>query len=112
MTHVNVQHCETMADVRRHIDALDARIVPLLAERSGYVAQAARIKQHIDQVHDQARIDFIVARVRSMAREQGAPEAVIEATYRAMIDAFITLERGQFQQLRQEANLEKAVDRL
>ena len=98
---MTVQHCETMADVRRHIDALDARIVPLLAERSGYVAQAARIKQHADQVHDQARIDFIVERVTAMAREQGAPEPVVEATYRAMIDAFITFEHAHFRELRQ-----------
>ncbi len=40
-----VQHCESMADVRRHIDELDTRIVALVAERSGYVAPAARIKR-------------------------------------------------------------------
>ena len=91
--------CQTMAEVRRHIDALDARIVQLLAERSGYVAQAARIKQHADQVHDQERIDFIVDRVKAMARELGAPEAVVEVTYRAMIDGFIEFERGEFARL-------------
>ena len=89
-----IHPCNTMAEVRQHIDALDARIVPLLAERGGYVAQAARIKQHANQVYDQERIDFIVDRVKAMAREMGAPEAVIEATYRAMIDGFIEFERG------------------
>ena len=98
-----VQHCSTMADVRQHIDALDERIVALMAERSGYVAQAARIKQNAGQVHDQARIDFIVERVTAMAREQGAPEAVIEAAYRAMIDAFIEFERGEFKRLRPQS---------
>ena len=97
-----VENCLTMADVRRHIDALDERIVALIAERSGYVAQAARIKQDASQVHDQARIDFIVERVKAMATEQGAPEAVIEAAYRAMIDASIEFERGEFKRLRQE----------
>ena len=96
------QYCDTMADVRRHIDALDERIVALMAERSGYVAQAARIKQEAIDVHDQARIDFIVDRVQAMAKEQGAPEAVIEAAYRAMIDASIEFERGEFKRLRQE----------
>ena len=94
-----VAHCHTMADVRRHIDALDERIVALIAERSAYVAQAARIKQDAGQVHDQARIDFIVDRVQAMATAQGAPEAVIEAAYRAMIDAFIEFERGEFKRL-------------
>ncbi|MBH1957924.1 chorismate mutase [Polaromonas sp.] len=101
-----VEHCDTMADVRRNIDALDARIVALIAERSGYVAQAARIKQNPAQVHDQARIDFIVERVTAMARAQGAPEAVIEAAYRAMIDAFIEFERGEFQHLRTQPTQE------
>jgi isochorismate pyruvate lyase len=103
MSMAQVQHCETMADVRRHIDALDARIVALLAERGGYVAQAARIKQHPGQVHDQARIDFVVEHAKAVAAEQGAPEAVVEATYRAMIDAFIAFERQEFARLREGA---------
>ena len=101
----NVEHCESMADVRRHIDALDERIVALMAERSGYMTQAARIKQNADQVHDQARIDFIVERVTAMAQAQGAPEAVIEAAYRAMIDASIEFEHGEFKRLRQQGSL-------
>ena len=95
-----VERCHTMADVREHIDALDVRIVALIAERSGYVAQAARIKQNANQVHDQARIDFIVERVTAMAAEQGAPQGVIEAAYRAMIDASIEFERVEFKRLR------------
>ena len=101
-----VEQCRTMADVRRNIDALDVRIVALMAERSGYVAQAARIKQNAGQVHDQARIDFIVDRVTAMAREQGAPEVVIEAAYRAMIDAFIAFEQGEFIRLRPQPSQE------
>ena len=100
----NIEHCESMADVRRHIDALDERIVALMAERSGYMTQAARIKQNADQVHDQARIDFIVERVTAMAQAQGAPEAVIEAAYRAMIDASIEFEHGEFKRLRQQGS--------
>ena len=99
-----VEHCESMADVRRNIDALDTRIVALMAERSGYIAEAARIKQNADQVHDQARIDFIVDRVTAMAQAQGAPEAIIEAAYRAMIDASIEFEHGEFKRLRQEGS--------
>ena len=98
-----IQPCETMADVRRHIDALDDRIVALLAERGGYVAQAARIKQRADQILDTARIEFIIDRVRAQARNVGASEAVMEATYRAMIDAFIEFERGEFTRLKEEA---------
>ena len=90
-----IEHCHSMADVRRNIDAL--------AERSAYVAQAARIKQRADQVYDQARIDFIIDRVRAQARRAGAPEVIVEAAYRAMIAASIEFERGEFTRLRQEA---------
>ncbi|HEX5806583.1 MAG TPA: chorismate mutase [Macromonas sp.] len=98
----NIEHCHSMDDVRRNIDALDERIVALIAERGAYVAQAARIKQRADQIVDLERVEFIVDRVRKQAREQGAPEAVLEATYRAMIGAFIEYERGEFNRLQQE----------
>ena len=94
-----VQYCQTKEEVRQHIDALDQRIVALMIERSGYVAQMGRIKQSADQIVDTPRIDFIVARVRKIAEEQGAPPDVLEATYRAMIGAFIAFERGEFERL-------------
>ena len=100
MSHPKVEHCATMDEVRSHIDALDTRIVALLAERSGYVAQAARIKPSADLIFDHDRIEFIVARVREMATTQGAPEAVAEATYRAMITAFIAFEHGEFARIK------------
>jgi isochorismate pyruvate lyase len=97
---IPVTYCHTMAEVRQHIDALDDRIVALMAERSGYVAQAARIKATPDLIVDVPRIERIVQRVRHMSREFGAPEAVAEATYRAMIAASIEFETGEFARLK------------
>ena len=94
------QHCDSMADVRRHIDALDARIVALLVERTGYMTEAARIKQDPNLVHDQERIDFIVARVRDLAQGLNGRPEVVEAAYRALIGASIEFERGEFERLR------------
>ncbi len=99
------QHCETMQEVRTHIDALDARIVALLAERSTYVAQAARIKNNPDMIVDVQRIEYIVQRVRTMATEWDAPPEVAEATYRAMIGAFIDFERAEWNRLRSEGRV-------
>jgi isochorismate pyruvate lyase len=89
-----------MAEVRREIDALDARIVPLLAQRCGYVAQAARIKQDASQIVDVERIEAIVARVRAQGGDLGAPPEVLEAAYRALIAASIEFERAEFARLR------------
>ena len=93
------QHCTSMAEVRSHIDALDTRIVALLAERSTYVAQAARIKNNPDLIVDVQRIEHIIARVRQMASDHCAPADVAESTYRAMIAAFIEFERAEFVRL-------------
>ena len=90
------QHCTTMAEVRQHIDALDERITALIAERSDYMTQAARIKQRADQIVDLERIEFIVARVKAQASRLGAPPEILEATYRAMIDASIAYEQRAF----------------
>ena len=99
------QHCHTMQEVRTHIDALDARLVALMAERSTYVAQAARIKNNPELIVDVQRIEYIIDRVRSMAAELGAPPDVAEVTYRAMIGAFIEFERAEWNRLRSEGSV-------
>ena len=96
-----VVHCTTMPEVRAQIDALDDVLVPLLVQRISYMSQAARIKQDAHKVHDQARIEFIVARVRQMAAELGGQPEVVEAAYRALIDASIAFEHREFARLRQ-----------
>lgn len=96
-----IQYCTSMSEVREQIDALDARIVALICERSTYVAQAGRIKQNPNQIVDEARIEAIIQRVRAMAQQEDAPPAVLETTYRAMIAAFIEFERGEFIRLKE-----------
>ena len=96
----NVQHCTTMQDVRRHIDALDDILVPLLVQRTGYMTQAARIKNDANQVRDEERIEAIVARVRARAAQEGGQPDVIEAIYRSMMEAYIAFEQREFARLR------------
>jgi isochorismate pyruvate lyase len=99
----NVQHCTTMDDVRRHIDALDDILVPLLVTRGGYMTQAARIKQDASQVRDEGRIQAIVDRVRARARIEGGEPDLLEAIYRSMMEACIAHEHREFARLRPAA---------
>ena len=99
----NTQHCTTMDDVRRHIDALDDILVPLLVTRGGYMTQAARIKQDENQVRDEERIEAIIERVRARAAQEGGEPEVIEAIYRSMMEAYIAFEHGEFARLRGSA---------
>ncbi len=95
-----VQHCTTMADVRRCVDALDDLLVPLLVQRSGYMTQAARIKQQENQVRDEERIQAIVDRVRQQTLVEGGEPAVIEAIYRSLMEVCISFEHREFARLR------------
>ena len=98
-------HCTTMPEVRAQIDALDDVLVPLLVQRIGYMTQAARIKQAVTQVRDEARIQAIVDRVRMQALEESGPPDVVEAIYRGMMEACIAFEHREFARLRNGAQV-------
>ena len=95
-----VSHCNSMAEVRQRIDALDDILVPLLVERSSYMLQAARIKQDVSQVRDEGRIEAIVQRVREKTLAEGGEPEVLEAIYRSLMEACIAYEHGEFARLR------------
>jgi isochorismate pyruvate lyase len=97
-----VQHCASMPEVRRCVDALDDLLVPLLVQRTAYMTQAARIKQDVNHVRDEDRIEAIVKRVRAHAVAQGGEPAVIEAIYRDMMEVCIAYEHREFARLREE----------
>ena len=99
-TLLTVQHCETMVQVRSRIDAIDEQVVALLAARSGYIAQAARIKQRADQIVDLERVEYIVHKMRDAMAARAAPPDIAEATYRSLIGASIAVEQQEFARLR------------
>lgn len=86
--------CGSLAEVRANIDRLDRTIVALLAERAGYVSQAAGFKPVRDAVVDVPRIEDIIAKVRALAEQNGTDPDLIERIYRAMIDSYIAFEDG------------------
>ena len=98
-----VPHCTSMPEVRAGVNALDDVLVPLLVERVGYMTQAARIKQGVEQVRDEARIEAIVSRVRERATAEGGDADVIEAIYRSLMEACIAYEHREFARLREPA---------
>lgn len=84
--------CTSMAEVRQGVDALDRALVALLAERQRYMEAAARIKPSRDVVHDDARIEDVVAKVLSAARDAGLSPDIAEPVWRLLIDRCIAHE--------------------
>jgi isochorismate pyruvate lyase len=95
--------CTTMAQVRQGVDALDRALVRLIAERQSYMDAAARIKPSRDVVHDDARIEDVVAKVKAAAREAGLSEAIAEPVWRTMIARCIAYEFDTWDRTREAA---------
>ena len=95
--------CQTMAEVRVGVDALDRLLVSVVAERQRYMDAAARIKADRHAVRDNARVEEVVARVKAAAREAGLSEAIAEPVWRTLIDRCIAYEFEAWDALRQEA---------
>ena len=95
-----VPHCTTMEEVRRGVNALDDILVPLLVQRSGFMTQAARVKNDPRLVRDEARIQAIVDRVRTQAAAEGGSPELMEQLYRAMMELFIAYEHDELARLR------------
>ena len=86
--------CQTLGEVRQNIDRIDRGIVRLLAERGQYVHEAARFKKDPASVEAPARAEAVVQRAMRLAAQDGLPPQVAEATYRAMMRAFLDYERN------------------
>ncbi|MGJ7526308.1 chorismate mutase [Variovorax sp. GB1P17] len=85
--------CNNLAEVRENIDALDRKIVALLAERGRYVKDAARFKRDAFQVSAPQRQQEVIDKVCALAEKEGAYPEVVEAAYRALIAGFIAREQ-------------------
>ena len=94
------EDCATMIDVRQGVDALDRALVTLLAERQRYMDAAARIKPDRDAVHDDARIEDVVAKVLTAAQAQGLSSDIAEPVWRLLIDRCIAHEFAAYDRTR------------
>lgn len=84
----------SLAEVRAEIDRIDRLLVPLIAARGQAVLAAARFKPFAE-VPAPARVEEVIGNVRRLAAEHGADPRVVEATWRAMIAAFIEAEKEE-----------------
>lgn len=91
---------KTMADVRYEIDRIDRLLVEILAERQSFMDAAARIKGPRHAVHDRARIEDVVAKVKLAASPAGLSLAIAEPVWRMLIDRCIAYEFEAFDALK------------
>jgi isochorismate pyruvate lyase len=95
----------SLEEIRTNIDKIDREIVILLSKRGECVKQAARFKTTAANVKDLKRLEQIIEKVTSYAREFGCDPFTIEIIYRNMIEAFIQLEMKTFADLGESNNV-------
>ncbi len=88
--------CASMNELREAIDALDSRLVALLAVRQAYIERAAQLKTGRDQVRDVERIEEVVAKVIAEGRRSGLSAEIAEPVWRTLIEASIRHEFDAF----------------
>ena len=83
----------TMAELRAEIDALDARLVALLADRARLIDRAAELKPGEGMpARIAARVEEVVGNAAAAATAQGLDPALVEGIWRALVNWSIARE--------------------
>jgi isochorismate pyruvate lyase len=82
-----------ISDLRSEIDAVDERLVKLLAERQRLVESIIAVKKR-DGVAARvpARVDYVIDRARVLARAHHLDPALAEAIWTEMVEWFVAHE--------------------
>jgi len=91
-----MKKCNTLEEVRTEIDAIDTKLVDLIAERSHLIRQAAAFKNTVEEVKAEDRIEFILQRVRHHAIEQEVNPNMISELFEIMINEMVEMEISEF----------------
>jgi len=86
------EDCETMAEVRAGVDAVDLRIVDLLALRFRFMTAAGRIKQDRGTVRDEERKALVIANAKAAAARAGVPPEVVGDLWERLVEGSIAYE--------------------
>jgi isochorismate pyruvate lyase len=94
------EDCQTMAEVRAGVDALDEQIVTLLGTRMRFMDAAARIKPERGLVRDEVRKAAVIAHAQEVAARVGFPPEVIANLYDRLVEASIAYEFDRFDEMK------------
>jgi isochorismate pyruvate lyase len=86
------EECQTMAEVRAGIDALDLQIIDLLAIRFRFMTAAARIKPERGAVRDEGRKAAVIANAKAAAERVGIPPEVVGDIWERLVEGSIAYE--------------------
>jgi len=93
---IDPENCQSMAEVRAGVDAIDRQVVALLKRRFGYMDAAARIKPNREAVRDEWRKADVKAKVAAEAARLGVDPALLDRLYEDLIETSIAHELARW----------------
>ena len=93
---IDPENCQSMAEVRAGVDAIDRQVVALLKRRFGYMDAAARIKPDREAVRDEWRKADVKAKVAAEAARLGVDSALLDRLYEDLIETSIAHELARW----------------
>ena len=85
-----------MKEIRRKIDEVDSKILPLMVKRSQLVNKALRLKTKKSEIVDIKRINQIQKKIKFQAKKLGGNPKLISDIWLSIIKNFINFERKNF----------------
>ena len=91
--------CSNMPEVRAGVDAVDAELIALLAERFAYMNAAARIKSDRNSVRDEARKREVITNAVAQAAALAVPTSLVADFWEELVEASIAYELEQWDEI-------------
>ncbi len=85
----------SLEDIRLQVNAIDARMVGLLAQRARLVQEAGRLMQSRAPTESKDRLELTIQHVRHLAEHQGLSPNIAERIYRTILAEMVALEKRE-----------------
>lgn len=81
-----MRNMKTLQNFRDEIDAIDAKLIDLLAQRFACSTSIADIKKETGMpVFDRSREEFLFARIEKIAKEKGVPAKIAKELFHEIV---------------------------
>jgi len=106
MTELNLtppDQCATLEEIRTGMDAIDRRIIALLASRVAHVKASAKFKTTADSVAAPDRVQKVLDTRRDWALEAGLDGDIVRGLYRDIVTYCVGEEKKHWEQSQKQA---------
>ncbi len=85
-----------MKHIRKKIDLIDDKLLPLMVKRSKLVEKALSLKKRKTEIVDKKRINEISKKIVNKSRELGGNSKLLKSIWLSIIQNFIDYENKEF----------------